>query len=358
VGVVRWGLWGTGRISHQVAQDLHLVAGARVTMVGGRRLDAAQRLAALHPGAAAVNTLEQIVSSDQVDAVYIATPDGRHHDDALLALAAGKAVLCEKPLAASLADVKALLDAARRHKVFLMEAMWMRFLPAIREIKRRVDAGEIGAVRFMQGSFGYADLRRGHEPYANLAQSMLYDRGIYLIALAQSLQAGEVAQAHARGIEWDGRALMKFDLRCANGALLAGACGNAGDLVNGFEIVGERGSIFIPGPFFKAHQFFMRALPTMPAAGEVAVRDARASSWMASAKQWKRGLQWLPQAVNAARAPQFNFKGNGYQFQFEEVARCLAAGRTQSDVMSWADSLALARALQATSDASENSTRP
>jgi predicted dehydrogenase len=352
-GSVRWGLWGTGRISHHVAQDLRLVPGARISVVGGRRLAAAQQLAALHPGAQAVDSLDRLIASSDVDAVYIATPDGRHRDDALAALAAGKPVLCEKPLASSLADVQALIEAAERGKVFLMEAMWTRFLPAIVEIKRRVDAGHIGQIRFMQGSFSYADARRGHEPYPSLAQSMLYDRGVYLIALAQHLHAGEVVQASTRCLQWDDRSLCQFALHLDRGALLAGACGNAGELANPFEIVGTRGTITIPSPFFKAHEFTLRTLPEVAAAAGLSQHDSNASPWVAQAKRVKRQLQPLSGALRAARSGPFNFPGNGYQFQFAEVARCLAAGRTQSDTMSWADSLALARALHRVSDATQ-----
>ena len=352
-GNVRWGIWGTGRISHHVAQDLRLVAGARLAVVGGRRLAAAQQLAALHPGAQAVDSLQSLIARSDVDAVYIATPDGQHRDDALAVLAAGKPVLCEKPLASSLADVQALVDAAERHKVFLMEAMWTRFLPAIVEIKRRVDAGEIGQIKFMQGSFSYADARRGHAPYPSLAQSMLYDRGVYLIALAQHLHRGEVVHASTRCSEWGTRSLCQFDLQLDGGVMLAGACGNAGELANRFEIVGTRGSITIPGPFFKAHEFTLRPLPQTAASAGLSRQDSDASSWLARAKRVKRQLQPLSGALRAARSSPFNFPGNGYQFQFAEVARCLAAGRMQSDVMGWADSLALARALSRASDATQ-----
>jgi predicted dehydrogenase len=356
-GTVRWGLWGTGRISHHVAQDLRLVPGARLSVVGGRRLAAAQQLAAQHPGAQAVDSLERLIASSEVDAVYIATPDGRHREDALAVLAAGKPVLCEKPLAASLSDVQALIDAAERHQVFLMEAMWTRFLPAIVEVKRRVDAGDIGQIRFMQGSFAYSDVRadaqRGHAPYPSLAQSMLYDRGVYLIALAQHLHAGDVVRAGTRCMEWDQRSLCQFELQLDRGALLAGVCGNAGELANSFEIVGTRGTITIPGPFFKAHGFTLHQLPDAAAADGLSRHDSSAAPWVAQAKRVKRQLQPLPLALRAARSAEFNFPGNGYQFQFAEVARCLAAGRTQSDVMSWADSLALARALHRASDATQ-----
>jgi predicted dehydrogenase len=111
---VGWGLWGSGRISHQVAQDMRLVAGARIVAVGSRRLDAAQQFAALHRGATAHDTLAQLIGQPGVDALYVATPDGCHRDDVLAALAAGKAVLCEKPLATSPADVQMLVDAAAR----------------------------------------------------------------------------------------------------------------------------------------------------------------------------------------------------------------------------------------------------
>jgi predicted dehydrogenase len=352
-GSVRWGLWGTGRISHHVAQDLRLVAGASISVVGGRRLPAAQQLAAQHPGAVAVDSLDRLIASSEVDAVYIATPDGQHHDDALAVLAAGKPVLCEKPLASSLADVRAMVEAAERGKVFLMEAMWTRFLPAIAEIKRRVDGGDIGQIRFMQGSFGYADARRGHAPYPSLAQSMLYDRGVYLIALAQYLHRGDVVRAGTRCMEWNGSALCQFDLQLDRGALLAGVCGNASELANSFEIVGTRGTISIPGQFFKAHGFMLRPLPQPTVADGLSRHDSSAASWVAQAKQLKRQLQPLSSALRAARSTPFNFSGNGYQFQFAEVARCLAAGRTQSDIMSWADSLALARALARTSDATQ-----
>jgi predicted dehydrogenase len=355
---VRWGLWGTGRISHHVAQDLRLVAGASISVVGARRLDAAQQLAARHPGAQAVDSLERLLASNEVDAVYIATPDGRHRDDALAAIAAGKAVLCEKPLASSLSDVQALVDAAERNKIFLMEAMWTRFLPAIAEVKRCVTTGDIGDIHFMQGSFSYADARRGHAPYPSLAQSMLYDRGIYLIALAQHLHPGDVVRANTRCMEWGERSLCQFDLHLDRGALLAGVCGNASELANNFEIVGTRGTISIPGPFFKAHGFTLNRLQDTPATAAVSRNDSSAASWVAGAKRLKRQLQPLSSALRGARSAPFNFPGNGYQFQFAEVARCLAAGRTQSDVMSWADSLALARALARASDATQWISQP
>jgi predicted dehydrogenase len=350
---VRWGLWGTGRISHHVAQDLHLAPGACISVVGGRRLDAAQQLAAQHPGAVAVDSLDRLLASNDVDAVYIATPDGQHRNDALAAIHAGKAVLCEKPLASSLADAQAMVEAAERAKVFLMEAMWTRFLPVIVEIKRRVEAGDIGDIRFMQGSFSYADARRGHAPYPSMAQSMLYDRGVYLIALAQHLHKSDIVRANTRCIEWADRSLCQFDLQLDRGALLTGVCGNASELANNFEIVGTRGTISIPGPFFKAHDFTLRPLADTPPAAGVSRSDSSAAVWIAQAKRIKRQLQTLPNALRSARSSPFNFPGNGYQFQFAEVARCLAAGRTQSDVMSWADSLALARALARASDATQ-----
>ncbi len=351
---VRWGLWGTGRISHHVAQDLRLVPGARVSVVGGRRLDAAQQLAAQHPGAVAVDSLERLIASSEVDAVYIATPDGRHRDDALAVLAAGKAVLCEKPLASSLADVQAMVDAAERGKVFLMEAMWTRFLPAIAEVKRRVAAGDIGEIRFMQGSFCYADARRGHAPYPSLAQSMLYDRGVYLIALAQHLHPGDVVRASTRCLEWDERSLCQFDLQLDRGALLAGVCGNASELANSSRSSARAARSRFPARSSRRMRFTLRTLHRTHRPRPVCRATTAAPRPGSRRPSGSSGsCSRLPSALRAARSTRFNFPGNGYQFQFAEVARCLAAGRTQSELMSWADSLALARALERISDATQ-----
>lgn len=358
---LRWGLWGSGRVSRQVAQDLALVPGACVAAVGGRRLDAAQQLAAMHPGAVAVDTLAQLIGHHAVDAIYVATPDACHRDDVLAVIAAGKPVLCEKPLTTSLADARILVDAAERRGSFLMEAMWTRFLPAIAEIKRQVAADAVGEIRFMHGSFGYGDLRRSDDVYPSTARAMLYDRGIYLIALAQYLQPGEAIGASAHGLDWTqagaARALCSFDLQLAGGARLHGVCGNAGEMSNNFDIIGSRGTISIPGPFFKAHRFSLRPFAEAPAAAssKVSSLERNAAVWQARLKRLKRQWQPLSGAVQALRPAVLNFPGNGYQFQFAEVARCVADGRTQSPTMSWDDSLALARALQQISQACEGS---
>jgi predicted dehydrogenase len=354
---IRWGLWGTGRISYHVAQDLHLVPGASVVAVGGRRLDAARALAALHPGAGAVESLDALIAHPKVDAIYVATPDARHRADALKVLAAGKPLVCEKPLGASLADAQAIVDAARAANggrgVFLMEAMWMRFLPAIRAVKTEVDAGRIGRVRFMQGSFSYADARRGHEPYATLAQSMLYDRGVYVLALAQALAGREFDGVRARLLEWQGRGGCAFDVHFTGGALLSGWCGNAGVSANGFEVVGERGSIVIAQPFFKPHhhEVHVHGDPVQRGPASMGGSDSRANAWVARAKAVKRRVQPLVDGLKRAARRDHNFAGNGYQFQFIEAMRALGSGATQCDVMTWDDSLALARVLQALHDA-------
>ena len=355
---IRWGLWGTGRISYSVAQDLHLVPGTSVAAVGGRRLDAARVLAGLHPGAGAVDNLDALIAHPKVDAIYVATPDGQHRADALKVLAAGKALVCEKPLGASLDDAQAIVDAARAANggrgAFLMEAMWMRFLPAIRAVKTEVDAGRIGRVRFMQGSFSYADARRGHEPYATLAQSMLYDRGVYVLALAQALAGREFDGVRARLLEWQGRGGCAFDVHFAGGALLSGWCGNAAASTNHFEIVGERGSIVIPGPFFKPHrhELHVHGDPVLRGPATIGGSDTRAAAWVGRAKAFKRRVQPLVDGLkHAARPGDHNFAGNGYQFQFIEATRAMSSGATQCDVMTWDDSLALARVLQALNDA-------
>jgi predicted dehydrogenase len=264
-------------------------------------------------------------------------------------------VVCEKPLATSLADTQALIDTARQQGVFLMEAMWMRFLPTIVEVKRRIDAGDIGAIRFMQGSFSYPDVRRDHGSYASAAHAMLYDRGVYLIALAHLLVGGDVTKARAQGQQWAGHSLCRFDAQMSGGAWLSGVCGNAGELSNRFEIIGERGSISLASPFFKPHGFVIQPLSSanQQAAASLSSSDTSSAAWMASAKQFKRRFQWLLEAARGARQPQLNFKGNGYQFEFMQAGQCIAAGQQQCQRMTWADSMTLAHGLQTVADAME-----
>ncbi|SPL89302.1 oxidoreductase-like [[Actinomadura] parvosata subsp. kistnae] len=127
--------------------------GMRVAAVGSRSLARAQALAATLEAESAYGSYEELCADPGVDAIYVATPHAQHLQVAEAAIAAGKAVLCEKPLAATVQDAEKMVRLAREAGVFLMEAMWMRFNPLVRRIAEDPRFGEI---RSVQASFGFA----------------------------------------------------------------------------------------------------------------------------------------------------------------------------------------------------------
>ena len=150
-----WGIVGTGRIASQFAADLALLPEARLHAICSRSPDSAKAFQSTSGAAHVYSDIEALMRDPAIDAVYIATPNSLHAEQALLAIAHGKAVLVEKPLATTAADAERIRSAAVAAKSFVMEAMWTRFLPAIRAAKKRVDDGAIGRVKRIRADLSY-----------------------------------------------------------------------------------------------------------------------------------------------------------------------------------------------------------
>ena len=147
--MLRWGLIAPGGIARRFADAFAVLPGQRLQRVAARDPAKAQAFAA-HWGGAAAPDIEALCADPEVDIVYVASPHSAHAEHARLALAAGKPVLCEKPLTPTLAQTRALLDLSATHRVFLMEALWSRFLPVYDQVAQWLRSGAIGAVRTMQ----------------------------------------------------------------------------------------------------------------------------------------------------------------------------------------------------------------
>ncbi|MFK4037732.1 Gfo/Idh/MocA family protein [Nonomuraea wenchangensis] len=181
-----WGIAATGGIAQTVGAAIAAEPGMRVAAVGSRDLGRARALAATLGAESAYGSYEHLCADPAVDAIYVATPHAQHLPVAAAAIANGKAVLCEKPLAASMADAETMVRLAREAGVFLMEAMWMRFNPLIRMI---ADDERFGEIRSVQASFGFAHpYDEAHRLWApELGGGALLDLGIYPFGLAQLL---------------------------------------------------------------------------------------------------------------------------------------------------------------------------
>jgi predicted dehydrogenase len=186
-GKIRWGIIGPGKIAHSFVKDLQLLGDARLTAVASRSLEKAMAFGKEYNVPHCFGSYEELFRSDTADVLYIATPHTSHAQLSIEAMNNGKNVLCEKPMGVSITEVQAMAEAARRNKVFLMEALWSRFNPAIRKVKQLVDAGEIGTVHYLRADFGFYALDReltGRLLNPALAGGSLLDIGIYPAFLA------------------------------------------------------------------------------------------------------------------------------------------------------------------------------
>ncbi|MGH8855796.1 MAG: Gfo/Idh/MocA family protein, partial [Telluria sp.] len=152
---VRWGILGTGKIARAFATALADVPGAVLGAVASRSLDKAQSFAHEFGAAAAYGAYQQLLDADGIDLVYVATPHPQHAENALMALRAGKGVLVEKPFTMNLREAEQVVTLARTRRLFLMEAMWTRYLPAFAEVQRIIASGQIGEVRQVVADFGF-----------------------------------------------------------------------------------------------------------------------------------------------------------------------------------------------------------
>jgi predicted dehydrogenase len=180
-----WGILGTGGIAQAFAADLSHLPDHTVAAVGSRTLAAASTFAENYPGAIAYGSYQELVESE-LDAIYIATPHTFHAEHALLALSAGKPVLCEKPFTINASQARAVVDLARSQGIPLLEAIWTRFLPHIHLMQEIIARGDLGEILTVSADHGQYLPRKKHprlwEP--ELGGGALLDLGIYSITLA------------------------------------------------------------------------------------------------------------------------------------------------------------------------------
>jgi predicted dehydrogenase len=181
----KWGILGTGGIARAFAKDLSYLQGHRVAAVGSRTSASAAEFASEFPGATGYGSYEELVAAD-VDAVYVATPHTFHAENSLLALNAGKPVLCEKPFTINAKEARAVIDRAHELKLPLLEAIWTRFLPHIQQVREIIKSGVLGEIHTViadHGQFLPEEIApRLWRP--ELGGGALLDLGIYPITLA------------------------------------------------------------------------------------------------------------------------------------------------------------------------------
>jgi predicted dehydrogenase len=311
--MVRWGVVGPGAIAAGFADAMRLVEGGEIVAVASRSAERAEAFGDRFGVPTRYDDYAAIGEDPNVDVVYVATPQSRHAADSMALLRAGKHVLCEKPFALDARQARQMVEEARRHELFLMEAIWSRFLPSYRTLVDVIRTGRIGEPLLVEADFGF---RRPIDPQdrlfrLDLGGGGLLDLGIYPIQLC-TLVLGHPEHAVAEGV-----------------------IGETG--------VDEQVAAVLrhPGGRLGVVKAALRVGMTCTA------RISGADGWIDIP-----ALMHCPNAISVTTAAgseriDGSYEGNGLRFEIDEVHRCLAAGERESPVMPLAETVVLAATLDA-----------
>lgn len=310
---IRWGIIGTGNIASQFADGLGVLPDAQLVAVGSRTQASADVFGDKYQIPHRHATYQALVNDPDVDIVYVSTPHPRHKEDTLLCLEAGKPVLCEKPFTLNAQDTEAVIAVARQKKLFLMEAMWTRYLPAFAKLRELLAQGVLGEVRLLQVDFGFhAQVEPSHRLLdLALGGGALLDVGVYTVSLASLVfgqQPSDIASQvffGATGADVLSATIFRYD----NCQLASLSCGLLTNTPQDAIIIGANGVIRIHAPFWHSDGL------TLSLHGQ----DDQVFS--------------LPR------------HGNGYNYEAAEAMACLRAGKLESDVMPLDETISIMQTL-------------
>jgi len=303
---INWGVIAPGKISKKFAQDMSLVEGNEIISVASRSLERAQEFADEFKVSKVYGDYDSILSDPDIDILYIATPHTFHAEWAIKALNAKKHVLCEKPLGINIREVKSIIEASKRNKMFLMEAMWSRFNPTINKCLALLEEGVIGAPNYINADFTFFNnpSEEGRLLNMDLAGGSLLDIGIYPLFLAyivfgMPLEVKAIGRYHATGADTQIGVSMIFKNGIAQAAssIISNSAMEA-------KISGKKGAIYLDSRWHEAQGYSVE-------------------------KDGKRDHFDLPST------------GFGYSHEIEECAKCIINGQIESTKWSHQNSLDL-----------------
>jgi predicted dehydrogenase len=310
---VRWGILGTGNIAKQLARGLAVLPEAELLAVGSRSQAKADGFGEQFDVERRYASYADLANDPDVDVVYIATPHSRHREDSVLCLQAGKAVLCEKPFAINAAEAREMISLARERRLFLMEAMWTRFLPVLGRVRQLLADGVIGDLRMLTADFGFCASFNPQMRLFNpeLGGGALLDVGIYPISLASMVfgtrptRVSSMAHLGQTGVDEQSAVIMGY----GQGQMAVLSAAVRIETPQEAVLIGTEGWIRLHTPWWK------------PAALTVSIRGQE------------------------DRTESLPMEGNGYNYEAAEVMACLRAGKPESDVMPLDETLAIIETL-------------
>lgn len=301
---MNWGFIGFGRIARKFLSSLASVQGETPYAFASR--SNAPELEKEFPDVKVYDSYEALLADPDIDIVYISTTHNFHCQNVIDALNAGKHVLCEKPMGISSDEIETMVTVANKSGKFLMEAMWMRFLPAYREAIRRAKSGEIGEIQYITASFGFnsPNLKPdGRLLNPDLAGGALYDVGVYPLTIVSDIFGWQPDSFSAQAVLSETGIDQSIQVQLSyEGGKMAQVFGSIAMNTNKEAcIYGSEGFIKLP-LFWKAENF------------EVHKGDS----------------------IEKVELP---FKSTGYVHEIEEVAKCIKQGKTESPLFNLNDSL-------------------
>lgn len=307
---IRWGICGCGGIAGNFATALSQTDSGVLSAVAARDATRAQAFADEHGAERAHGNYQALIDDDGIDALYIATVHTAHQPLVLKALAAGKPVLCEKPMSVNEALTASCIAAAREHNAFLMEGMWTRCQPIYRHVRRWLAEGRIGDLHMMRGDFcihtPYDPYHRHYDPAQ--AGGALLDLGIYPLAMALWLFPEEpvnITSSHSlapTGVDDTSTTVLRYHRgRQAVFSISTRAFGS-----HDLDLIGSKGRIHVP------------------------------SAWWASSAQLRVGWEVVEDRDCGDGR-------HGFVHEIDHVRDCLRDHRIESPLVPWADSLRAAR---------------
>ncbi len=308
----RWGILGLGNISRQFARGLEAVSDADLVVCGSRTQQNADLFGDEFNVPRRYGSYEALAADPEVDAIYVSTPHAMHKENCIMCLEAGKAVLCEKPFTINRAEAEEVVSVARKQRVFLMEAMWTRFVPVMYRVRDWLADGAIGDVTMVTADFGFGSKpnpeSRLYKP--ELGGGALMDVGVYAVSFASMIYGCPPSRIASLGnigsMDVDDNVGMVFGYE--GGALAMLYTSIRSRTPQHAYIQGTEGMIHIHSPFWKANTV------TLSRGGDDEIVE-------------------VP------------YEGNGYNCEAEEVMRCLASGALESEIMTHDESLAIMQTL-------------
>jgi len=296
---IKWGILGCGNIAKRFAGAFDAVDQGVLVAGASRSLEKAQEFCNTHNIPTAYGSYEELLANPEIDAIYVATPHSLHPDHVLMSFDRGKAVLCEKPLTVNAHQTTELQLAAEKKGLFLMEAMWTRFLPTIRQAQKWVSTGVLGQIRSIQVDFSFKSNKSLESRVFNpeLAGGALLDVGIYPITMASIITNEYPKEIHSSAVLGQGNVDYQsaYLLKYENGTI---AQLSAALTFNGSKeavITGDNGYIRIP-LFWQSESIELHLIDKEPE------------------------IHSLP------------FDKNGFEYEIREACDCIQKGQLQSKI--------------------------